>query len=373
MGEIRDHLLNQKKFELDFILSKKFIERQLPPISWENNLIKIIIGPRRCGKSHFAVRLIAEHSPFAYANFDDILLTRITNYEEFLKDLEDVYGKCDTFLFDEIQNLPNWEDFVGILQRQGYNIIITGSNSKLTSSELTSHLTGRYMSILMFPFSFVENLIAQNYTVQELTSTEMEQILEEYMIQGGYPEPLLFPVQRFAYLKELFDEILFKDLEIRYSIRKPQLLRDFCYYLISNLAQELSYKNVAKRLNCSTELLQTYFEYLQKVFLFFAISRYSEKVTQQIIYNKKIYCIDTGYAEVEGFRILGNEDILYHNLVAIVLHKLALEGKIQLFYWRSTQNWEIDFIIKKQTSISQLIQVAYKIDNPKTEEEKFVD
>ena len=76
---------------------------------------------------------------------------------------------------------------------------------------------------------------------------------------------------------------------------------------------------------------------------------------------------------MEGFRILGNEDILYHNLVAIVLHKLALEGKIQLFYWRSTQNWEIDFIIKKQTSISQLIQVAYKIDNPKTEEEKFVD
>ena len=93
MGEIRDHLLNQKKFELDFILSKKFIERQLPPISWENNLIKIIIGPRRCGKSHFAVRLIAEHSPFAYANFDDILLTRITNYEEFLKDLEECVWK----------------------------------------------------------------------------------------------------------------------------------------------------------------------------------------------------------------------------------------------------------------------------------------
>ena len=143
MGEIRDHLLNQKKFELDFILSKKFIERQLPPISWENNLIKIIIGPRRCGKLHFAVRLIAEHFPFAYANFDDILLTRITNYEEFLKDLEDVHGKCNTFLFDEIQNLPNWEDFVGIFQRRGYNIIITGSNSKLTSSELTSQFDGK--------------------------------------------------------------------------------------------------------------------------------------------------------------------------------------------------------------------------------------
>ena len=120
--------------------NEKYIKRDIKSLSLGNNLIKVIIGPRRSGKSFFTVHSLKSDVNFGYANFDDELLTTVENYDDIVSEIRQAYGDPRVLFFDEIQNLPKWELFVNRLQRQGYNLIVTGSNSKLLSSELATHL-----------------------------------------------------------------------------------------------------------------------------------------------------------------------------------------------------------------------------------------
>lgn len=131
----------------------------------DTDLIKIITGPRRAGKSVFAF-LLLKNIKFAYINFADENLLKVKNYDEILNALFEVYPDAKIVFFDEIQNLNNWEIFVNKLQRRGYNIILTGSNAKLLSKELATNLTGRYINIEVLPFSFTEFLTARNFNLQ---------------------------------------------------------------------------------------------------------------------------------------------------------------------------------------------------------------
>ncbi len=167
-------------------------------------------------KSFFALHELIGGGNFGYANFDDEILSGADDYNEIIAEIDSLYGKPDLLLFDEIQNLERWELFVNRLQRQGYNLIITGSNSNLLNKELATHLTGRHLATGILPFSFKEFI---SYWRQELSGPEMRSKLSEYAEHGGYPEPLVKGLDYNDYLSALFDSVIYKDIVKRYRIR----------------------------------------------------------------------------------------------------------------------------------------------------------
>ena len=150
---IKETLIAQKQ-ELDKKLKEVYIERTVNLKKLEVPLIKVIIGPRRAGKSFFALHFLNKRGNFGYVNFDDEKLTDVKDYDAIVESMNTIYSNPKFILFDEIQNLPKWELFVNRLHRQNLNLIVTGSNSKLLSKELATHLTGRHFLIIIFPFSF---------------------------------------------------------------------------------------------------------------------------------------------------------------------------------------------------------------------------
>ena len=361
---LRDIVLVQKR-ELENRLQETYVERKIP-LPWDlgNDLINLITGPRRAGKSFYAVHLIQQTASYGYVNFDDERLTVIEDYDEIIGAVNTVYNNPRYLLFDEIQNLPRWEIFVNRLQRQGFRLLITGSNANLLSSELSTHLTGRYTARVLFPFSFEEYLATSG---NERTEVEKMAALDAYAEQGGYPEPLLKKIDRQDYLRTLLQSILYKDIVKRFRIRSVQGIEDLALYLITNIAREYSYNALSRVTKCrSVHTIDKYIRYLQEAYLVFSIPRFSFKVKDQAGHNKKIYCIDNGLAVSAGVRFSADRGALYENLVAVALKKEEIAGRISLFYWKSPQNEEVDFVIKEGLHISRLIQVCSDISNPKT-------
>ncbi len=362
---IRDKLIIQRR-ELDNKLQEKYLERDVDKRKFENDLIKVIIGPRRAGKSFFAMHIMNDLGRFAYVNFDDEQLSSLKNYDNLIAELESLYDKPTYLFFDEIQNLPKWELFVNRLHRQGYNLILTGSNSKLLSKELATHLTGRHTVINIFPLSFKEYLKKE---AKELTSTEKKAKLSSYVLFGGYPEPLIKNLDYTDYLSTLFNSILYRDIVKRFKIRFPDIIENISYQLISNIAKEFSYNSLAKIGNLkSVYTVEKYLSYLEESFIFFKVNKFSYKVREQISSNKKIYCIDNGFIYAKAFKLSPDIGRLYENTVAIEL--LRRFGN-DFYYWKNPQQEEVDFVIKEGLKISQLIQVCYDISNIDTKKREI--
>jgi len=361
---LRDIVLVQKR-ELENRLQETYVERKIS-VFWNlgDDLIKVITGPRRAGKSFYAVHLIQQTASYGYINFDDERLTAVGDYDEIVSTVNAVYGNPRYLLFDEIQNLPRWEMFANRLQRQGFRLLITGSNANLLSSELATHLTGRHAAHVLFPFSFGEYLVT---TGDQRTVVEKMAALDAYAEQGGYPEPLLKKIDRHDYLRTLLQSTLYKDIVKRFKIRSVQGIEDLALYLMSNIAREYSFNALSGVTKCkSVHTIDKYIRYLQEAYLVFSIPRFSFKVKDQAGYNKKIYCTDNGLALSAGFRFSADRGALYENLVAVALKKEEIAGRISLFYWRSPQNEEVDFVIKEGLDVTRLIQVCTDISNPKT-------
>ena len=182
-------ILNQQKQELENFLNQIYVKRILELRYLNENLVKVIIGPRRAGKSFFVIHYLKSQMDFAYINFDDERLAEIiqkmSNMDELILALKRIYNNPSIFLFDEIQNIPQWELFINRLQRENLSLIITGSNSNLLSLELASHLTGRYIPFVIFPFSFTEILTLEPIPV---TKPQKEDRLLNYLERGGFPE-----------------------------------------------------------------------------------------------------------------------------------------------------------------------------------------
>ena len=360
---IRDIIELQRR-EIGSVLKERYIERIEPNINLSNSLIKVIIGPRRAGKSFFGIYALSKNNKFGYINFDDEELTRVKDYNELISAVNSVYENPKILFFDEIQNLPRWELFVNRLQRQGYTLVVTGSNSHLLSKELATHLTGRHSQIIVFPFSFKEYL---NFEKKNLTTSEIKEKLNDYLIFGGYPEPLLKKINYKEYLTTLLNSILFKDIVKRYKIRFAQAISDLSEQLLSNIANEYSYNSLSKISKIkSTHTVEKYLNYLEESFIFFSIKRFSYKIKEQISSIKKIYCIDNGFIHAKAFNSSQNIGKLYENIVAIELKKQELNGKINFYYWKNQQQEEVDFVVKEGIKIKQLIQVCYNIENMET-------
>ena len=365
---LRDILLIQKR-EMESRLKEKYIERDAEIKNLRSSLIKVIAGPRRAGKSFFAVHTLSKIGKFGYVNFDDEKLVDVKDYDEIVNTLNSVYDNPEFLLFDEIQNLEKWEIFANRLQRQGYNLIITGSNSNLLSRELSAHLTGRHTLINIFPFSFKEFLRLEE---KELTESEIKAKMFFYLTHGGYPETLIKNLDQKDYLSTLFSSIIYKDIVKRYNIRSYQAIEDLAAFLISNIAREFSYTTLSKVTKCkSVHTIEKYLNYLEEAFIFFKIRKFSPKIREQITSNKKIYCIDNGFVQAKAFKLSSDYGRLYENIVAIEMKKIEMAGYANIYYWKSAQQEEVDFVVKQGAKIKQLIQVSYDISDKKTKKREM--
>ena len=278
--------------ELESRLAERYVRRQVSVPVRDDGLIKVVIGPRRCGKSFLAMHLLAQGTAHGYLNFDDEGLVDVADYDRLIAAVNAVYGSPRHLLLDEIQNLPRWELFVNRLQRQGLRLILTGSNAHLLSGELATHLTGRHLPIVLFPFSFAESLQAVS---GRHTDPELAELFRRYVSDGGYPEPLLRDLDRGFYLRTLWDSILYKDIVRRRRVRSAAGIDDLARYLLANVAREYSLNRLATVTGSkSVHTVAKYIGYLEEAFLFFSVPRFSFKVREQVVANRKIYCIDNG-------------------------------------------------------------------------------
>lgn len=358
------------KIERDELLEGKYVPRenlQKAREGIQNKLIKVIVGPRRAGKSVFCIQML-EGTDFAYLNFDDERLVGISDYDELLKAIRQVYRETKTLLFDEIQNLRNWELFVNRLHRRGFNIIITGSNAHLLSRELSTHLTGRYVQFFVFPFSFVEFLRAKNFATDKTLWAKEKQglllnLLDSYLEKGGYPEVVVKGLDAKNYLTTLFESILFKDIVKRYGVRYAKKLYDLAHYLVTNPSSEFSYTKLKTILEFrSVHTVENYVDYLAEAFLTFQVGRFSYKLKEQIKSPKKAYAYDTGVINAVKFKTARDSGRVMENLVAV---ELMRRGN-NFYYYRSSDGKEVDFVLKQGQKVGQLIQVCYAIGDPYT-------
>ena len=360
---IRDVLLLQQR-EIEQRLKEPYVEREFDLGRACYDLIKVVLGPRRAGKSFFAMHLIQRLGTFGYVNFDDERLAMLEDYDALITAVDGLYGGPRHLLLDEVQNVPRWELLANRLQRQGYHLTITGSNAHLLSSELATHLTGCHMPIVLFPFTFPEYLRSLG---RETTELEKLEAFRTYLEVGGYPEPLIKDIDRRDYLTTLLRSILYKDIVVRHRIRAPQGLDDLAVYLMANVAQRYSYNALAKvtRLR-SVRTVEKYLRHLEEAFLFFSLSRFSFKVRQQLRSNRKVYCTDNGLVTSSSFRLSPDRGKLGENLAAIALRKRELEGLLHCFYWQNAQQEEVDFVVKEGLHVTQLIQVCMDVSDPRT-------
>ncbi len=339
-------------------------------------LIKVITGIRRCGKSTFAAQLLAGKK-YGYVNFDDEKLSDlpVEELEEIVKAVYEVYGAIDFLFLDEIQNITGWELFANRLHRQGINLIITGSNAKLLSKELATHLTGRHIVIELFPFSFEEFLRFKKIeSSPETTKTIglLQGAFQNYLESGGFPEALTEP-DPLLYVKNVYSTILLKDILTRHKIRYTRTFRDVASYVLTNFSKEVSFNKLKHIFTVGSDhTIKNYLGFLEESYLVVLLERFSYKKKESLIANRKVYAIDTGLIRDASFRFQEDVSRLYENVVMVeLLRKKAQDSQKEIYYWKNSQQEEVDFVIKEGLKIKQLIQVCYNLSSDKTKEREF--
>jgi hypothetical protein len=365
---IQNIIANQKA-EFERRRQEIYVQRETILKGLDTDLINVVIGPRRAGKSFFTIHSIDVNGGVGYVNFDEERLLQVENFDEIISAVRAIYSEPKVLFFDEIQNVRQWEIIVNRLQRDGYKLILTGSNSHLLSSDLATHLTGRHYSTYIFPFSLLEIL---SLFPEAYTNADRQQRCFEYVEKGGFPEVWIKNYDPADYLSSLFDSIILKDIVKRYHVRFPNALIDLAQILITNISGEFSNNSILKLANfSSTHTVAKYLGYLEEAFLIFSIPRFSWKIAEQRKACKKIYCYDNGYFQAKAFKFSPNIGKLFENAAAIQLKKGELAGKFRLFYYKNQQQEEVDFIIQSGMKISHLIQVCYNITDPKVKEREI--
>lgn len=340
----------------------------------KSNLMKLITGPRRAGKSVFSL-LLLRGKRFAYLNFDDDKLLKEFDEEHIMQVLKEVYSDYDYLLLDEPQNLPNWDLWVSKLYRRDYNLVITGSNSNLLSSEMASLLTGRYLSIEVLPFSLRETLEYRksnfNPALPEDKADFMLQV-EDYFHYGGYPEIINNRDITESYLKTLFDSIIMKDIVRRYKVRKVEELYQFATYMISIFTSPFTYSSITEELGLSSKTtVQKFCTYLKNCYLFFYLPRYNHKLKLMQKAPQKVYIVDNGFLSSSAFQISENKGRLLENLVLLEFIRRKYEIGKNLFYYRNQSDKEVDFVVRENNIVRQLVQVCWDMSNPKTQKREI--
>lgn len=359
-------IIKEQREELEKIeREEKIIERtglqeSKRALKYPNTLA--ILGIRRCGKSIFSY-LLAKKGTFAYINFDDERLVGLKGEDlnSILESFYELYGNIEYIILDEIQNVDHWELFVNRLRRTK-KIILTGSNSQLLSGELSTHLTGRYLDKLLFPFSFREFLNLKGfeesaaYTTQK--KSEIMRYLQQYLEIGGFPETYKFGK---AMTSRIYEDIITKDILLRYDITKREEIKKLAKYLITNSSEEITYSRLARIFGIKhVSTISNWMTYFENAFLIFKLERFDFKLKQQYIAPKKVYCIDSGLMNSIGFKFSENRGKVIENEVALELQRRRSADKsLEVYYWKDHQQNEIDFVLKRDKKVETLIQVSY--------------
>lgn len=371
--QIRSMLLEQ--FQAFWSLDTGIEREQLSELIKASNLphAVIISGLRRVGKSTLLAQL-AHHlgeDLFYYINFED---DRFLNFKAeeatyLYQSLVEVFGERKIFVIDEIQNIYGWEHFVRRFMDMGNKFYITGSNASLLSRELGSKLTGRYIPIELFPFSFSEYLRFSLYDIPDLermTTVQagmLQRYLNEYIQSGGIPEPIKYP--DLPLLRTLYDDVLHRDIATRYQIEEVRALKELAFFLMSNPASPVSFNKLKDQLRLgSVNTIKNYIDYLENSWLIFTVNVYDYSVKRQQIAPKKVYSIDTGLTNAIGFSFFPNTGKLLENLVFLALRRKMKE----IYYYQSPTGYEVDFYLPES---GQIIQVSQNLNRPPTREREM--
>jgi len=378
--ELKQVIIDQKDELKTLIKREKIIDREFLSTYKKHinsDMIKVITGIRRCGKSIFSHQLLKEKD-FAYINLDDERLVTLETRDlnDVLEIFYEVYGKFKYILLDEVHNIYGWELFVNRLKRQGFNLVVTGSNAKLLSKELATHLTGRHIALELLPFSFREFLTYYGISIKSLLSTKeiglIKKRFDEYVRGGGFPETLKRNIISKTYLQALYSTILNKDVVLRHRIRFVKTFKDISSYLLTNHSNLMSFNKIKNIFNLkSTHTALNYVSFLEESYLLFFLKRWSYKQKESLIAKRKVYCIDVGLINALSFKSSRDAGKIYENLVAVeLLRKRALED-IDIYYWQDIYKHEVDFVIRKDLKIEQLIQVCYDIEDYDTKKREI--
>jgi len=330
--------------------------------------ILIITGIRRCGKSVLLqqIRSRLKEQDFFF-NFDDERLANFTmsDFQALQECFFELFGLQHTYYFDEIQNIPGWESFVRRLYNEGCKVIITGSNAKMLSRELGTHLTGRYISVEIYPFSFVEylKLINVNPVQADFYTTAGRSSLfarfKEFIENGGFPKYLQTHSSR--YLSSLYESIIFRDVMARNSLVNEKEIKELVFYIASNATKRVTYSSLGKIVGIRhAETVKNYLEYIQQTYMIFQLMKYSPSVKVQMLNPKKIYFIDNAIIGRIGFNATDNIGFKLENIVFIELKRRGYT----LFYHSDKR--ECDFIVRQKNEITQAYQVTVSISDAKT-------
>lgn len=332
----------------------------------------VISGLRRAGKSTLLAQLAHKFYPeggYFYVNFEDerFLNFTVSDFIKLHELLIELFGDQKIFLLDEIQNIEGWERFVSRMINGGYKFYITGSNASLLSKELGTKLTGRYLPIELFPFSFDEYIQFKNmpsFDMTRLTTVrkgKLKNAFSDYLQKGGIPQALQYP--QLPIHKTLYDDIINRDVATRYKITDTKPLRELTFYLLSNISSLVSYNKLKGLLKLgSVNTVTSYIGYLETSWLILVINRYAFSVKQQQIANKKVYCIDTGLTKSVAFSFSEDWGKLLENIVFLKLRRLY-GGDI--YYYKTKTEKEVDFYLPKKKTF---IQVCQSINDPVTRE-----
>ena len=338
-----------------------------------STLAQVVIGVRRSGKSTLCHKVLLEHNvKYGYANFDDDRFAnlRVEDLNTVLSCIYQIYGTDIKYIFlDEIQDVDGWHLFVNRLLRTNLHVIVTGSNAKLLSGELATHLTGRYNEIRLFPFSFREYCDFHHIETNGLTTkidAGIKRAFMEYVTDGGFPELQNIRNKR-GYVQSLLEAIVSKDIQQRFRIRNVDTLRKIANHLINNVCQEINYGNIAETMGVTDQTVKKYVDFLRQAFLVQILNKHSFK-SKERIRNAKAYIVDPGLqnnrdnsfaAENIGWRL--------ENVIYIELLRRCTNDFLDIYYYKeSPRSKEIDFVLCNQDKAVELIQLAYDIDNQKT-------
>ena len=362
----------QKQFEEE----KPTLEREIVPKVLDLmklNLPLIVTGVRRCGKSYL-LRIIKEElelneKEYLYINFND---DRFVNFEaedfqkiiDFLNE-QKYKEKCFLFI-DEIQEVNNWEKWVDRI-KENYHIIITGSNSKLLSSEISTILTGRSLNIWLTPLSFRGFVKARKVNLKDWKIDSKKQSIiraefNDYLVHGGFPKR--FVTGNDLILKELYEQILYRDVSDRFTKTQTKSIKEISINLLSNPSSLVSIRKtsaMSEITNLGT--VKSILDAFENSFLFFFVNKFDSSIKKQIQNPRKVYCIDNGFSVSLGFRMSEDKGKLLENVVAIELKRREKE----IFYY-SEKN-ECDFVARNGNLIIEAIQVCYDLNDKNKERE----
>ncbi len=333
------------------------IEREcLNDITISEKFVNIITGIRRCGKSTLLNQLMSRYKNVFYFNFEDVRafgfeLSDFTKLEEIFQS----YSDEGIYFFDEIQNVPEWERYVRTFLGKGKSIVITGSSASLLSRELGTKLTGRHLNYELYPFSFTEFLKLNKKNPSAKT-------FESYLQNGGFPEYLKIGEGRI--LQELFNDIITRDIIVRYNLRQPKIVKELALYLLSNVGKEFSYRKLSQTYESgSVNTIISLISYYEESYLLFTVPRFDFSYKKQIVNPKKIYAIDPGMIKMNTVSFTNDQGRILENMVYLFLRRSGNE----VFYFK--QKNECDFITKSKDGLFAVYQVCYKLteDNKQRE------